>query len=86
MISPPMSQDGLHPHGYLLASLSNGDVVRTCFDLGLLFCGALLGALAWKVARHRPVAARERLGRAPGGAVVGNRPGQPAATLAGAER
>lgn len=78
--------NGVVTERHLLASLSNGDLVRTCFDLGLLFCGGLLGALAWKVARHRPVAARERRGPAPAGAVVGDRPRQPAATLAGAER
>jgi uncharacterized iron-regulated membrane protein len=50
---------------HLAASLRAGDWVRFWFDLGLLGCAAVLGFLAWKVARHkagshaRPAAARQ---------------------------
>ncbi|MCR0985182.1 PepSY-associated TM helix domain-containing protein [Roseomonas populi] len=45
---------------HLLATLAEGDIVRAGFDLGLLACAALLGVLAWKVARHQPATARAR--------------------------
>ena len=41
---------GLHP---LSETLARGDWVRAWFDLGLLALGLGLGAIAWKVARHR---------------------------------
>ncbi|ONG58657.1 hypothetical protein BKE38_02425 [Pseudoroseomonas deserti] len=43
---------------HLLASAMAGDWLRVGFDLGLLVCGGLLGAIAMKVARHAPSAAR----------------------------
>ncbi|WP_200845120.1 PepSY domain-containing protein [Roseomonas sp. 18066] len=43
---------------HLVASAQAGDWLRVGFDLGLLGCGALLGAIAVKVARHAPAAAR----------------------------
>ncbi|WP_043834918.1 PepSY-associated TM helix domain-containing protein [Muricoccus aerilatus] len=46
---------------HLLTTLSEGDHVRAAFDLGLLGCALLLGALAWKVARHRPTPASIRV-------------------------
>lgn len=45
---------------HLGASLMAGDWVRFWFDLGLLGCAAVLGFLAWKVARHPATAARGR--------------------------
>jgi len=63
---------------HLLASLLGGDAVRAWFDLGLLACGGLLGALAWKVSRHRPAGAGRRGGRVPDGAE-----GEPARAPAG---
>lgn len=41
---------------HLAATLAQGDWVRVWFDLGLLGCALLLGALAWKVARRQPAA------------------------------
>ncbi|WP_419899486.1 PepSY-associated TM helix domain-containing protein [Roseomonas sp. USHLN139] len=43
---------------HLVASANAGDGVRVGFDLGLLLCGAALAAIAVKVARHVPLAAR----------------------------
>lgn len=38
---------------HLVATFSEGDLVRAGFDLGLLACALLLAGLAWMVFRHR---------------------------------
>ncbi|KAA2212059.1 PepSY domain-containing protein [Pseudoroseomonas oryzae] len=58
-----------------LTALQEGDMVRAWFELGLLGCGGLLAALAWKVARRRPAMAAaaplgSRKGREPAQAVA----------------
>lgn len=52
--------NGILTGRHLAVTLPEGDMVRAWFDLGLLGCGALLGILAWKVARHQPANALPR--------------------------